>query len=675
LTTDAEGRANIEFDLSDSVTTFRVLVDGHAPGGRIGTGGGEIVSRIPFSLEPTLPLEVNAGDRIDLPVAITNDTADKLPVAVALEHGDLVRLESDAGQTLELGPRGRGRVYFPLEVVGRKGACPLTFRGTAGPLADAIQRELTVVPPGFPKNVSYGGQIEGQRELVVRLPDDWVPGSLDVCLNVFPSMLADLQQGMEDILREPYGCFEQASTSNYPNVLTLSYMRENNLANPAITRQVKGLLSQGYQKLVGYECPQEGFEWFGGDPGHEALTAYGLMEFRDMAGVYDVDRAMIERTAAWLLARRDGQGGFQRNPKALDSFGGAPKEITDAYITWALSESGQEGIEAEITHVAGLAEKSDDPYLLALAGAAAVNGGKKEAAKSILEKLAQFQGEDGHLEGTAGSITRSGGRSLQVETTALAALAWLKLPAFTLQANKAVEWIVGNRQGAGGFGSTQATILALKALLEHAKANRREVHDGKLIVKRDDAVLVERPFAAGCREAITLDDLEAHFTSGDNRLVIALTGDNRMPFALEVGYRSLQPADDDACPLRLSTRLAAGAVRLGDSVELVAELVNTTGEGQPMTVAILGLPAGLEIRPDQLEEIKKAGTIDYYETRSRELICYWRSLKPERKIELKLDLIAAVPGRYTGPASRAYLYYTAEQKRWSEPLSVEIRRE
>ena len=34
-----------------------------------------------------------------------------------------------------------------------------------------------------------------------------------------------------------------------------------------------------------------------------------------------------------------------------------------------------------------------------------------------------------------------------------------------------------------------------------------------------------------------------------------------------------------------------------------------------MTVAILGLPAGLQPRADQLEELKQAGTIDYYETR------------------------------------------------------------
>ncbi len=57
------------------------------------------------------------------------------------------------------------------------------------------------------------------------------------------------------------------------------------------------------------------------------------------------------------------------------------------------------------------------------------------------------------------------------------------------------------------------------------------------------------------------------------------------------------------------------------------------------------------------------------------MICYWRSLAPNRKIEVKLDLIAKIPGSYTGPASRAYLYYTAEQKQWANPLKVEIGRE
>jgi hypothetical protein len=55
------------------------------------------------------------------------------------------------------------------------------------------------------------------------------------------------------------------------------------------------------------------------------------------------------------------------------------------------------------------------------------------------------------------------------------------------------------------------------------------------------------------------------------------------------------------------------------------------------------------------------------------VVLYWRALKPEERVELSISLIAAVPGTYTGPASRAYLYYTDEHKHWAEGLKAEIR--
>lgn len=682
LLADEQGEATIEFDLSDAVTSFRLAADAHG-GGRIGSSTSEIVSRLPFSLEPKLPLEVNAGDIIDLPVAVVNETQAELPVKLALAiapAGDAageattapLRLDGEANRGLTLGGRQRRREHFRLEITGQKGEAALRLSGEAGPLTDAVERRLRIVPPGFPVSLSYGGKIAGEQEVNVALPDDWVPGSLAVTLSAYPSSLADIERGLEGILQEPNGCFEQASSSNYPNVLTLQYLQQHRLADPTLTRRARDLLKSGYPKLAGYECAQHGYEWFGGDPGHEALTAYGLLEFRDMAEVYDVDRSMLDRTAAWLRSRRDGQGGFKRNDRALDSFGGAPADITDAYITWALAESGENDLAAELNHVAGLAQASDDPYLVALAGAAAVAAGDERQGRPLLVKLAKSQADDGHLTGKNGSITRSGGLSLDVETTALAALAWLKHAEFAAPAERAIGWLVSHRQGQGGFGSTQATILALKALVAHAQSHQTTVSGGELVVRRDDQTIARQTFAAGEHHAIEVSGIAAHLTPGDNQLTISLSGDNQMPYGLDVSYRVRRPPSDVDCAVRLTTELAREKIAAGATVALTAELENTRDEGQPMTVAVLGLPAGLEPRPKQLDELKDAGTLDYYELRAREVICYWRSLAPRRKVELRLDLVAEVPGSYTGPASRAYLYYTAEKKCWEEPLAIEI---
>ena len=41
-------------------------------------------------------------------------------------------------------------------------------------------------------------------------------------------------------------------------------------------------LEEGYKHLLTFEAKKGGYEWFGSDPGHEALTAYGLMQFSEM---------------------------------------------------------------------------------------------------------------------------------------------------------------------------------------------------------------------------------------------------------------------------------------------------------------------------------------------------------------------------------------------------------
>lgn len=57
---------------------------------------------------------------------------------------------------------------------------------------------------------------------------------------------------------------------------------------------------------------------------------------------------MVEDLREWILSRRAGNGTFLQNPRALDSFGRAPLNITDAYIVWSLTSSGITDLEEEI---------------------------------------------------------------------------------------------------------------------------------------------------------------------------------------------------------------------------------------------------------------------------------------------------------------------------------------
>ena len=108
------------------------------------------------------------------------------------------------------------------------------------------------------------------------------------------------------------------------------------------------------------------------------------------------------------------------------------------------------------------------------------------------------------------------------------------------------------------------------------------------------------------------------------------------------------------------------------ATEAAVTVINRTGESLPTPVALIGIPGGLEVRHDQLKELVEEGRIAAYEVLGREVVLYWRALEAEQRVDLPLSLVAAIPGTYTGPASRVYEYYTDEHKQWVDGMQVTI---
>jgi hypothetical protein len=683
----ADGKGEVSFDLSDQVTSFEVVAYGHTLDGRLGSLTHTLESRIPLAFEAKMPIEVTAGDKIDLPVAVANNTDKSRPVKINANFSGL-SLIGDQPKEFQLAADARTRRIYRLQPTLIEGDAEVSFTG-----ADSKSGKFRIVPDGFPIVASKSDLLEKSATNEVVLPESWIKGTLKMNLAVYPSTLADLQNGLDALLREPNGCFEQTSTSNYPNLLILNYLKESDQTKPELEKRARDLLARGYQRLVAYECPKtgaknrQGFEWFGSaDQQHEALTAYGLLQFRDMSRVMDVDPTLIERTTGFLMAQRDGKGGFKRNPRALDTFGRAPENITNAYIIWAITGSGQDDdVATELEALSGQARGSKDPYFLALVANSLINRGKTADAVELLKKIAAAQQADGHVDAAQTSITGSAGRDLQIETTALSVLGWLKANPgeFNPQIRKAISWIGQQRGGYGGFGSTQSTILALKALIEHAKANKKAPEAGTITLFVADKAVAKLDFPADAREAleIPLPNAEKVLKPGTNNVRVEITGQNTFPYTLTWSYRTLKPASDAECPVKLTTSLDRTKANEGETVTLNVAVENPSDAERSMVVAIVGLPAGLTL-PEDLKQLKehaqprengsKPGRISYFEIRGRELILYWRGMGPKQKLEVPVELICRVPGEYRGPASRAYMYYNADHKHWVEPLSVNI---
>lgn len=141
---------------------------------------------------------------------------------------------------------------------------------------------------------------------------------------------------------------------------------------------------------------------------------------------------------------------------------------------------GAGGIGAELGKQRRSAATTKDPYLLALATKVLLaSAPKDDATRGAVQRLAAMQAQDGSFPGADHSITRSGGEALAIETTALAALALMAAgPAHAPEVRASIDWLDQHRNGFGGYGSTQSTVLALKAMAAYAKESRRPQASG-----------------------------------------------------------------------------------------------------------------------------------------------------------------------------------------------------
>lgn len=674
--TGKDGTATVTFYLSDAVTSFRVSSEG-AGGGFAGRDETVVKSSLPFSLSAKLPVEVSAGDRIDLPLTLTNERDRPLALTLETSFGQLVTLAEPVQAPTSLAAGARQSLFYSLTVGRTPGKSAVRLAAQGGGLGDEMERSLEVVPLGFPQVVARSGDLRGQQNARHEIDlGQATEGSARLLVKLYPSPVSNMVSGLDALLREPGGCFEQTSSNNYPNVMVMQYLKQNNVSDAKLLARSSQLLTSGYQKLAGFESKSKGYEWFGGDPGHEALTAYGLVEFVDMKGVHDdVDDQMIRRTAEWLRSRRDGKGGYRRDPKALDSFGRASPEVTNAYITYSLTEARQTDIPEELALSARVARESQDAYLLALAANTLLNvPARKNEGVAAARRLAGMQEANGSWIKASHSITRSGGQNLTIETTSLAILALIDAGGFNAEVRRGVEWLVGNRGGFGQWGATQATVLALKAMTAYAAATAKAPSPGTVTVLVNGKSAGRMDYQAGRREPIEITADASLFTAGANQVEIRHAGRGELPYSLALEYRSARPASDPATVIGLATTLGKSEVAMGETVRLDAVITNKTQQGQGMVLARVGIPGGLAFQTWQLKELRDKGTIAFYETRPREVIVYLREMAPGAEVKVPVELKAEVPGQYTAPASSAYLYYDDEHRTWVDPVRIAVKR-
>jgi len=706
LITDDEGHAELCIPLADSITTWQLELSALSREGQLGAASLPLTVFQDFFIDIDLPEDLTQNDRVSVPVALYNFLDREQTIQVGLRDAEWFELCDDPSKTIVLAPRDVASVFFTIEA-RRPGRQRLEVTATGSLLADAVVRAVRVKPDGRQVQATVNGLLEPGGEGVAHeltIPEAAVPGASDLVLKIYPGVFSQLVEGLENIFRMPSGCFEQTSSTTYPNVLALAYLRALDLEMPAVELKAERFVRAGYQRLLTFEIDGGGFEWFGRAPADAVLTAYGLMEFCDMAGVCDVDPALIARTRRWLMEQQENDGfwGARRSGIVRDAVVGAAGErlLTTAYIAWAVAESLaaepgfsrgarsssgtqviRRGLERALDAIAEGARSVEDSYTLALCANALIAGGRTAEVRDVLEWLAGFQrsGEAGaHWEGTTQGVTYSRGEVLAIETTALAAYAFLKARERLPLAHEALKWLITQKDAHGTWRSTQATVHALRALLLGAELTGAIDRPLQVAVAAQGELIHEIQIEPQTSDVVRLISLRDVIIAGTNRVELRSEGRGTLAYQIVathyLPWEDLQPETGDERPLSIEVSYDRTRLELDALLTARVDLAYTRTGQAPMTIVELGIPPGFSAVSGTFDALVAEGVIERFSLSGGRAVLYFRSLDGGRPVSFRYQLRPGFPARVQAPPALVYAYYEPEQRATTPPVALEVVR-
>ena len=688
IITDGNGVASITIPMADSITTWRMAMLASTEHGALGTGTSSLKVFQDFFVDLDLPVTLTQGDRVSIPVAIYNYSGARGDVSLKLEPDDWFSLVNDTpDKSLSVDSNRVGGSQFTLEAK-RIGKFKLTLtaamKGTAR--ADIVVREIEVVPNGREQNTVFNGRLESSAQHDINFPAASIPDASKIFVRLYPGPLSQVIEGMDSLLRMPYGCFEQTSSATYPNVLALDYMKRTKKLTPEVHAKAEGFIAQGYQRLLTFEVPGGGFSWFGRAPANKILTAYGLMEFSDMSRVYEVDPRLIERTQQWLASLQQADGSWKPdtsfiNEGATNRYNSDVLRIT-AHIGWALENTGYRGpaVDKAQRFVESHLNAKADAYTLAVVANFAVDHDKNSAfTRQAMQLLLDARTEkDEQVWWTAEETSvYATGPSAAVETTALAVQALLKWGQASGIARKALTYVTSKKDAGGAWGTTQATIMALRALLLASEIGSADVHGSVEVVLNGKSVekLLLTPENNDLFHQFVLKDMDPKTNSVQLRF--AGTGG----LAYQVVGRYFVPWDEQPTHDALSIKVAYDRTTLAqnDIAPATATVKNNLDKSANMVMVDLGIPPGFDLLSEDLQSYQEktagagSGRLEKFSLTATQAILYFNSFAPDETVTLRFRLRAKYPIRAHTFQSRVYEYYDPAVSATAKPIQLEVR--
>lgn len=668
------GQVEAQLPLSDNITTWNIQAIGNTKDGRVGFNTSTFKVFKDFFIDFSLPTNSVVTDKTNIPVTVYNYTDKELAVNLTVKENDWSTI-GNYTNSVNVPANSTKMIYIPIELI-KAGTNILRIESSANGVSDIVEKTLVVNPNGFKKEaVISSGSTEKDLSLDHFTTEKAIENTRKLKVKLYPSVISQTIEGMENIFRMPTGCFEQTSSSLYPNILALKYLEDTGLDDTDIKEKALEYISKGYQRILTFETNTKGgYSLYGDDPAENVLTAFGLMELTDLQSVYEIDEQVTKNMADYLFSEQKINGTFDIGSTYIGDASSDDDLAMNAYIIWALSEACPDDsrLQTSIDYLEGKIDKATDNYTLALMANAFANVNSK-SAKTVISKLMEDVQEDNEGGAYISSGIRdywgSYGRYQDVQTTALASMALTKEKVHTATNNAFLAHIIKNKDAYGTWSTTQSTILALKAI--NSVNTNADISNQKIKVAIND----------NTKEIEIKDDIldfyEVEFDNikDENKISIDMEKGNIYYEITEEYYVGYETLDEEA--LSSASRLAVmqtitPSVKVNETIGQLVTVANLTNDIIRNGLVQIYIPQGCSVLEESLAKIVHDGYIEKYEYNYNTINLYFRNMNPQTHINLDIKYRANYPEQITGGLVRAYDYYNPSNEGHAKPINITV---
>jgi uncharacterized protein YfaS (alpha-2-macroglobulin family) len=525
ITTAADGTADVEFTLPESLTTWKVKAWAMGLGTRVGQGESEIVTSKDLLVRIQAPRFFVEKDEVVLSANVHNKLKSRKAIQVVLElDGSVLEPLGETSRSVDTAAGSEHRVDWRVKVA-HDGQAVVRMKALSDEESDAAQMSFPAYVHGMLKTEAFAGAIrpdQKEAHVVIRVPAERKPDESRLEVRYSPTLAGALVDALPYLADYPYGCTEQTLNRFLPTVITQKVLinlgldlkaihkRHTNLNaqqqgdardrakewkgyhhNPVFDQSVVSkMAAAGLERLADMQLSDGGWGWFSGygeySSAHTtALVVHGLQTAR--GNDLKVPDGVLERGIAWLTSYQASQAQLVENGVSPVQPSKQSTDDIDALVFMVLTDAG-----ARHDKMLGFLDRDRTQlsvYAKAMFGLALERLGEKEKLAAVLQNIGQYvvrddENQTAHLKLPNENYWWSWYGS-ELETDAF----YLKLLARTDPHGelppRLVKYMLNNRRHGSYWSSTRDTAFCVEALADYLKKSGEDRPDMTVTIALD----------------------------------------------------------------------------------------------------------------------------------------------------------------------------------------------